>query len=1159
MLLSVKPSGLCRSAIRVSNLLSGGALHMVLKRKYLFGTTILAGVMAVMAPAFAQSAPVSQDPEATEIGDVVVTGSRIRRDPTTVAAPIQTIQGTDLLNTGQATVIDYLATIPALSNSLVPSDTTGSGLNDGGLEFANLRSLGSGRTLTLVDGRRHVGSSAGTLSVDVSTVPRLLIQNIEIITGGASSVYGADAVSGVINYTLRKDYEGLEIDANYGELVKGGDAATRRVSVLGGINLLDDRLNLYAFGEYEKADSVRSDQIDWIARSRVALGIDADPTNPAIGRPTDGFIDQAEFYNARRLDRPQWGSTTLANMQRPSATTDPDIPVAACRSFSTSGNCFNVDPAYTYWFDGTTARLADFGQRIGNTGASRPWNIGGDGEAAGLTAFDALTRFPEQEAQRYQVGANFQVNDNIRATLEAKYTTEDAFDQGQFSFWDIFIVNSGLACGGTPFGSPSRTCNGGSLSGPGLIGGTSSFATRLDNAFLPANLVTAIQNNTFIPYANPTATAPGAPGAPVAAPIALHRGFGIPRQQQNNREIQRYVAALEGSYDRIGFINNANWGVSYTRGEMNNTNLETGPDAIRFGHAMDSVVDTGGEVNGRPGEVVCRVRLLAARGIAIQEQNPGTATQVYTDPTTNPEIAGCVPLNVFGKGNQSQAGLDYISASVTVEETNIQESAVATFGGELGDFWGAGAIGFAIGAEYRREYTDGIGRNRSTNGRLLQLNTGPDFLGVEYETEEFFGEVAIPLFRDSWLGEFAELSGSYRYFDYTTSGTGDVYGVSLVYRPIQDITFKSSFNTAFRAPNLTENFRPNVQTFVNPPFTDPCDSRAIAAFAGDNAATIRANRIANCTALAAERGLTYDFSNATVTTADDYRPTYGSGIASVLGGNPDLRPETSESFTFSTVLRPRFIPNFSLVLDYYEITIDDVIVTPGGQAIAEQCVNGAELDDLACSLVRRNNPNNDADPFNVFKIGGPVGDPLGGFTLQTLNFAKLETRGLDITASYSIDTEEVFGVNLGQIGYQFGALWLIEQKQFTSLTNPTEFGDLATGVFYPRFEGTSRLTWAPNDKFSISWLADFMVAQDLNKIRNVVASGNLDQSPTDWYDTGNFVRHDVNVRYDVTEQLQLRAGVTNLTDVEPPAYLGFASTFDPYGRRFFVGLNYKVF
>jgi len=186
-------------------------------RSHLLASTVLAGVIVVAAPAWAQT-PAPQDQslatapgadlqeDTTELGEVVVTGSRIRRSAENSPTPLIQVQREDLLSTGQTTVIDYLATIPALSNSVVPSDTTGSGLGDGGLSLPNLRSLGANRTLTLVDGRRHVGSSGGQLSVDVDTIPRLLIENIEIVTGGASSVYGADAVSGVLNFVLRKNF-----------------------------------------------------------------------------------------------------------------------------------------------------------------------------------------------------------------------------------------------------------------------------------------------------------------------------------------------------------------------------------------------------------------------------------------------------------------------------------------------------------------------------------------------------------------------------------------------------------------------------------------------------------------------------------------------------------------------------------------------------------------------------------------------------------------------------------------------------------------------------------------------------------------------------------------------------------------------------------------
>lgn len=1124
---------------------------MNLKRNYLFGTTILAGVLAVSAPAFAQTAP-AQEPETDVVEEVMVTGSRIRRDPTTAPTPLITVNREQLLETGLATVIDYLATIPALSNSLVPSDTTGGGLNQGGLEFANLRSLGSGRTLTLVDGRRHVGSAGGVLAVDVSTIPRLLIENIEIITGGGSSVYGADAVSGVVNYILRKDFEGLEIDGNFGQLVEDGAADTRRLSVLGGMNFFDDRLNVYAHAEYERAEAVTGDHINWLNDGRIRLGVDADPTNPVFGPAADGVFDIGQFFNGRRLDRPQWGSITLANMQRPSANNDPDVPFANCPGASTAAACFNVDPAYTYWFTGTTARLANFGQRIGETGTNRPWNIGGDGEPANRTAFDRGATFPFQEAQRYQVGLNFDVTEDIKLSLEAKYVTEDAFFAGQFSFWDIFVSDFSLASGT------------GTATTPGLISGTATFSTRLDNAFLPANVRSAILANTFTAYGQPSVTDPTLPGAVVgtrAGAIANHRGFGIARDQTNNREVTRYVAAIDGSRDKLLFVNNFNWDLSYTYGEMNNTNIERGPDAIRFGHAMDAVVDTAGIVNGRAGEIVCRVQLLRSQGLAVNEQNPFTARTSYGVGTAinDPEVNGCVPLNVFGVGNQSQAGLDYISAFVRVEETNIQEAAVASFGGQLWDFWGAGPIGFAVGAEYRREFTEGVGRSRSANNRVLQLNTGADFIGVEYETEEFFAEVAIPLMRDSWLGEFAELTGSYRTFDYTTAGSGDVYGVNLVYRPIQDITFKSSFNTSFRAPNLTENFRPLAQTFVNA-FVDPCDTRVITGFSGANAATVRANRIANCTALAAAKGLSFDFGNATVATTDDYLPFYGSGIASSLGGNPNLRPETSESFTFSTVYQPRFIPNLSVILDYYEITIEDVIITPGGQFLADDCVSsGATPNPVTCALVFRNDPNNGVDPFNNFKVGAPNGDAVGGFILAGINNAKLQTRGLDFTVNYRLDLPEVMGKDIGRLNWSFGGLWLIEQKNFTNPANPAAFTDSTSDVFFPRMEFVSRLTWTPNEKFGVTWTADWSASQDLRKYRDLLPTGNLDVDPVSQWTTGNFARHDLAFRYRLTDDATVRLGVTNLFDAEPPPYLGFASTFDPYGRRFNIGVSYRPF
>ena len=1111
---------------------------MIVMRNRLLASTVLAGVMAVSAPAWAQTAQ-PQDPlntapgaadaqdDSAELDEVVVTGSRIRRDPTNSPTPLIQVQREDLLTTGQTTVIDYLATIPALSNSVVPSDTTGSGLGDGGLSLPNLRSLGSNRTLTLVDGRRHVGSSGGQLSVDVDTIPRLLIENIEIVTGGAASVYGADAVSGVLNFVLRKDFEGLEIDANYGMINQDGQA-NKRISVLAGTNLFDDRLNLYAHGEYEQVDEVTSLDIDWLKDAPVLLGVDADPTSAR----SDGITDVRLFSGVNRIDRPRWGQTTLATVQQPSPLSDPDVPFVNCFPggfFSYSANCFGVTPGRTYYYDGSNARLANFGERVGETGVNRPFNIGGDGENP--AEFSTGSRVPRSESARFQAGLNFEITPDIEFYAEAKYVTEDTFDLSQPTFYDIDLDNSYSANEVNPIYS------------------VASFDLRWsDNAFLPANVRNAIATNLVTTYTQPTATTPGQPLPPFLLQNARHSMFGPDRTQDNTRELTRYVAGLRGSFDRFAFVNNIDWDIGYTYGEVEVENRERGTDSQRFALAADAVVDTAGEVNGRPGEIVCRVQLLADRNSPFLN-DANTGGDLRDTDYGRRSISECAPLNVFGKGNQSAESLAYIDAVVGVTERNEQEQAIASVSGTLWDFWGAGPIGVALGAEYRREATSATGRDRDTAGRgFLFLNSGPDFDEAEYTSEEIFTELSLPLFRDSFMGEYAELSASYRYADYSTVGDVDVYGVNLVYRPIRDIAFKTSFNSSVRVPDLAENFSPFSQTFLNG-FTDPCATLSIAAQDTET----RANRIANCTALAQQQGLTFDFAGATATNADDFNPIYTSGIAGVLGGNPNLQPEESDSFTFSTVLRPRFFPNLSVVLDYYEIRIDQVIASVSAGTAAANCVSGESLNTAACSTIFRNNPN---IPFGV---GAPLNDPIGGFIEGSINYAALETRGLDFTVNYGLDLEETFGRNWGRINYSLGGLWLIDQKQFLNADDPTDDTELASSLFYPRVRFTSSMTYVPNDVWSINWTADWQTAQDIVQVRDAVA--NADQRPFDQFNTGNFTRHDFTVRWNARDDLSIRAGVVNAFDAEQAQYLGTTlySNFDPYGRRFFIGLNYRPF
>lgn len=1105
-------------------------------RTALLGTTFLAGSLIASA-AFAQQTPTATGSDATEVTEIVVTGSRIKRDPATSPTPLIQVGREELLASGMGNMIDQLATIPALSNSLVPSDTTGSGLGDGGLALANLRSLGTSRVLTLVDGRRHVGSSGGSLAVDVDTIPRLLIQNVEIVTGGASSIYGADAVSGVLNFILRKDFEGAEIDANYAWINQDGQES-KRISALVGKNFLDERLNVYAHAEYEMVDEVKPSDIDWIMRSNVILGVDADPTSALVGPNFDGLTDFELYSGVVRLDRPRWGSLTLANTQLPSALNNPLIPFANCAAVN-SGNCYGATPGKTYWFDGDAARLANFGTRVGGTGVNRPYNIGGDGEAPG--EFSTGSWYPRSESQRYQVGTSFQATDSVRLFAEAKYVKENTQDTSQPTFFDVYLSDNYTGANETNY-----------------IIGSSAFILRYsDNAFLPSNVKDAIRDNMVTNYTAPTNTEAGTPLAPVNVQWARHAMFGPDRMQNNDRELMRFVVGAEGRYDEVGFIKNFGWDFGYTYGQAETRNEEFALDVLRFNLAADAVVDTAGLL-GTPGGIVCRAQLIAA-------QTPGGLVEDWNLGGDLRDTAGgqaalneCTPLNIFGKGNQSQEALDYVRAMVYVTEKNVQHDAVASVSGQLWDFWGAGPLGVALGAEYRKETTEGIGRDASTGDRWLFLNGGPDLPEVGYESKELFAELSVPLFRDSFLGQYAELSGSYRWSDYTTVGEADVYGVNLVYRPISDITFKTSFNTSVRVPTLSENFDPYGETFWNN-VVDPCATSSINAAALES--DIRANRIANCTALATAKGLSYDFAGTTATGEDDYAPVYTSGISGVSGGNPFLQPEESESFTFSVVLQPRFLPRLTLHADYYEIQIDNVIASVGAATVAANCVSGPSLNSAACDTIFRNvapvaNASTVQERSEAFKIGAPQGDPVGGFIEGAINYAKRNVRGLDFGGRYSIDSEEVFGRNFGRFDYSVNGSWLIEQKNFNNLEDPGDYTEYASSVYYPRVRLTSRLSWMPSDEWTVTWITDWQSSQDITQYRSFVL--NADDRPVEYLRTGNFARNDLSVRWKARDDLTVRAGITNIFDEEQAPWLGTTlySNFDPYGRRFNIGLNY---
>jgi iron complex outermembrane recepter protein len=205
-------------------------------RGVLCAGTALAGSMLAWG-AEAAAAPAA-DP--ATVGEVVVTGSRIARRDYVAESPIVTVTNADLKAQGAATVEDFLNQLPSVTpaNANLPSNF---GLPFNGTTTINLRGLGSQRNLVLMDGRRLQPSNSNG-SVDINSIPKALIESVEVITGGASAAYGADAVAGVLNFKLKRNFEGLELDAQYGQTFRS-DARAVDVSGTVGSNFADGRGN----------------------------------------------------------------------------------------------------------------------------------------------------------------------------------------------------------------------------------------------------------------------------------------------------------------------------------------------------------------------------------------------------------------------------------------------------------------------------------------------------------------------------------------------------------------------------------------------------------------------------------------------------------------------------------------------------------------------------------------------------------------------------------------------------------------------------------------------------------------------------------------------------------------------------------------------------
>lgn len=233
-------------------------------RHYALATASAAALMAPAAPALAQTA------SSAELEEVVVTGSRIVRDGFDAPTPVNVLGTEEIQAAAPANIADFVNTLPSVAGSATAATSSGA-LSNGaaGISALNLRALGTGRTLVLFDGQRSV-VSASTGQVDTNTFPQSLITRVEVVTGGASSAYGSDAIGGVVNFILDKTYTGLKMTAEYGETTYG-DGENWKYNFTAGTPFADGRGHLLLSAETVSQTGIHGESRDWNTNGHFAI------------------------------------------------------------------------------------------------------------------------------------------------------------------------------------------------------------------------------------------------------------------------------------------------------------------------------------------------------------------------------------------------------------------------------------------------------------------------------------------------------------------------------------------------------------------------------------------------------------------------------------------------------------------------------------------------------------------------------------------------------------------------------------------------------------------------------------------------------------------------------------------------------------------------
>ena len=1071
--------------------------------------------------------------------EVVVTGSRIARDANlTGALPVQSMDADDITTSGEFSLADVVNDVPALLSSITAEQSVDRAGRHGSNRL-NLRGLGQNRTLVLVDGRRHVGGLQGSSAVDIGSIPQALVERVEVLTGGASAIYGADAVTGVVNFILRDDFEGLEVQAQTG-MSEYGDAGQTAVSVVFGENFNNGRSNITFSAEVRQDQGLKVHE----RTDGLAAGSALDWPNPAlrfqrgdIGSATPNFARYFNYdntglfhyglnipgrddfiadYTAEFGEAPSLAPAETALFERAASA-----PQRAALPFSN----FTITSGYGYIIPGDPFTFTGFDREtpIDLDGNGNPdcldsftgynsvgalggcWNIGADGSyrpirddliASNLNGFggDSFNAVQQPDGDILlpddKISLNLLGRHDLTGSLtlfgEVKYVAQETEAESRpSSFWDLLP------------GAP-------------------------DNPFLP-DFIRGVANDTG--------------GVAITIDPLL-----FDAAVQTQRDTTRVVAGLEGELN-----NGWTYEVSANYGRYDEEVTSTGQVIVdRFFAAIDAVTDP---TTGQP---ACRADVDPAAPAQNTPFRIPSWSEGYFSYT--PGSGQCVPLNIWGGlPGVTQDAADWVTTTALDELTIDQTVFSAHLIGDSADWFElpGGPVGFATGLEFREESSharfDTWQRGAVPSGSPFPAGTlisevsdngslvfDPSVIvrneQGKYDATDAFVELSLPILVFQPGFEELTLDVAGRWSNYSTIGGTESWKANLVWAPVADFALRAGVSQAVRAPNVTELFGPETGTTARP--ADPCGVAQINAIAEDNP-TLAQNTQANCVADFQSFGLDPFDADGNYAFADPLSARF-SGIAS---GNPNLSEETADTVTYGLVFQPSFLPAFNLTLDYWDISIEDAIQSVTPQDIVNSCYQGESLNDNFCPLFTRNTSASSAQ--------------FGGFNfirLIDINFARLETDGIDASVGYNFG----FGAHDFEVSVTGTRV-----NSLNNFTNPTNLNDVDVElgeILRPELAGNVLLRWTWGD-MSVGWQSQYLGEMLLGGGRVEIDTAQTLFGDAVFLD-GVWI-HDLNARYDAGDNLTLYGGINNVTHTDPfISENAFPAT--PRGRMIFLGGTYSL-